>query len=168
MSQHYNPPRLEQLCRALKDTKADKHLLLVYMGLKLDTVKQFEIENCRQEGRTFMECLDYYLKNLTKPGQEWEPIVKALKDLNDPQTAQEIQKKYSKYNESIKSDVSYTHMQLSHMNQQQQPQVQEQMDMMISIQRLNLLHLLHIFPLSTLMNITSLQRQTKSLITLKR
>ena len=92
------PPRLDELLRALKDTKADKNVLLVYMGLKLDTVKQMEIQNCRQEDRTFMECLDYWLKNCTDAceGQEWEKVVQALIDSKDPQTAEEIRRTYSK------------------------------------------------------------------------
>ncbi|XP_019854791.1 PREDICTED: uncharacterized protein LOC109583774 [Amphimedon queenslandica] len=88
------PPSLSELLRALKDTRADKNVLLVYMGLKLDTVRKIEMQNCRQEDRTFMECLDYFLKNCARPGQEWEQVVRALIDSEDPQTAEEIRKTY--------------------------------------------------------------------------
>ncbi|XP_019854790.1 PREDICTED: uncharacterized protein LOC109583773 [Amphimedon queenslandica] len=100
------PPSLAELLRALKDTRADKTYLLVLMGLELDTVRKMEIQNCRQEDRTFMECLDYYLKNCARPGQEWEQIVKALIDSKDPQTAEEIRRTYLSSSQTLEPNDS--------------------------------------------------------------
>ena len=88
--------QLNQLYQALSDTNADRIVLLVCMGLKRETIRQFEIQNCRHEDRTFMDCLHYFLINLAKPGEEWEQVVKALQVSKDPHTANEIQRTYSK------------------------------------------------------------------------
>ena len=88
--------QLNQLYQALSDINADRIVLLVCMGLKRETIRQFEIQNCRHEDRTFMDCLHYFLNNLAKPGEEWEQVVKALQVSKDPHTANEIQRTYSK------------------------------------------------------------------------
>lgn len=96
-------PRLNELYLALKDTQTDKTVLLVCMGLNLETIKQIERNYFRQDDRAFMECLDHYLKSAIAPeGSEWEHIVKALRECKDHQTADKIQSTHSKYNDNMK------------------------------------------------------------------
>lgn len=80
-----------KLYRALKDSTVDRKILLLCMEVEPHKIREFERSNYGNEDRAFMDSLEYFLKNCSEEGREWDKVIDALQVNKDMKTAENIQ-----------------------------------------------------------------------------